>query len=73
MLNSLLNEVNRLFASDAGILKRMDFVKVRATDFTGRYCDFRMKYFMSVLANFIEKLNKVNESVKISACVFYYY
>lgn len=34
MLSSLLNEVNRLFANDTGILKRMSFVNVMTPSFT---------------------------------------
>lgn len=64
MLNFLFSEVNTICGSDLKYsLIRVPFLYVLDR--------FIWSFQASVSANFIEKLNKVNESVKISACAFY--
>jgi hypothetical protein len=58
--------------------KHIDFTRIYPESFsytqealTKGSDTLRIDYFKILTANLIEKLNKVNESVKISTCAFY--
>ncbi len=75
MLNPLLIEVNTLFSvervsSIKCISSRLNRLIFHADTVALESIIWRFR--APVLASFIEKQNKVNESVKISACAFYY-
>ncbi len=74
MLNCLLIEVNSLFTTDRVGRIGFDLPKqdrlVLQVD-VGTLVSIILGLQLSIAANVIEKQTKVNESVKISACVFY--